>query len=273
MNGRIGAIVVALCLFVAVDLTAQDAWSFAFGGFGMLMNTYPGSDEYDVSVMPEVKIAYAKGPVTFGFSLIDGVGFTYANPEIHLLVSLNLFLGSERDSETYAVGFFRKDHSNRIARRLADTPTVSTIAYGELALGYMGPVGIFGATVEYHPTSYEGDSNEFYHGIVSSVYYLLPFPVTDRLMVTGKFAVDFMDARYAEAWYSLPEDTAELDAFRAEPGIKDVKLYLRLDYLLAKHVGVIVLASDTLLLGDAGRTPLTSERNQLMFGLCAVYKL
>lgn len=273
MNGRVGAIVATLCLSFAIDLTAQKAWSFAIGGVGMLMNTYPGSDEYDVSIMPEVKLSYTKGYFSFGLSLIDGVGVTYANPEIHLLTSLTFYLGSERDSETYTAGFIRKDHSARIARRLADTPTVSTIAYGEFALGYITPVGIFGASLEYHPTSYEGDSSEFYHGILSSAYYLLSFPVTDRLTVTGKFSVDFMDARYAEAWYSLPEDTVELDAFKAEPGIKDIKMYLRMDYLLAKHVGVIVLASDTLLLGDAGRTPLTAERNQLMVGLCAVFKL
>lgn len=142
---------VILILPLAFVFAEQEGWTFALGGGGLFMNTYAGSDEYCLAPVPEIKAAYSKGNYSFTASFLEGVGFTYLDMDRRLFGSLTLYPGNERDEETYASGFFRKDHSDRISRLLAGTATVTTFVYGELALGCISPLGIIGATAEYHP--------------------------------------------------------------------------------------------------------------------------
>jgi len=270
MKGNIvTAIVIAILILPLASAFAEQegGWTFALGGGALFMNTYAGSDEYLLAPIPEVKARYSKGNYTFSASFMEGLGFTYLDMDHRLFGSLTLYQGNKRDDETYAAGFFKKDHNDRIARLLAGTATVSTLVFGELALGLISPIGIIGTTVEYHPIRYENGSEDFYHGFLGSVFYLLPVPVTDRMMIIGRLAVDFMDDRYADAWYSLPEENSAARTFNADGGIKDFKSYLKIDYALSKHLGVAALALYSRLLCDAEKSPFTLAENQVTAGM------
>jgi outer membrane scaffolding protein for murein synthesis (MipA/OmpV family) len=133
-------------------------------------------------------------------------------------------------------------------------------------LGWISPVGILASALYYQPTLVSGDADELFHAFVPSIFWLAPVPVTDRLTVTCLASLDFMDRRYAAAWFSVEEPTAELAAFRARAGLRDVQLIVRAEYRLTERLAATLLAGNLYLLADAADSPYTRTPYRLKAG-------
>jgi outer membrane scaffolding protein for murein synthesis (MipA/OmpV family) len=140
-------------------------------------------------------------------------------------------------------------------------------------LGYMSQFGIFSVSLEYHPTTWEitGERDRTHDGFIFSLSCMKPVPVTDKLTVTTRLAVDLMDKNYAKAWYSVEKQTLALNAFEADAGVRDVELAVRVDYRFSAHISAAFLAQNSFLLTDAGDSPYTTSRYQLTSGLYGIY--
>jgi outer membrane scaffolding protein for murein synthesis (MipA/OmpV family) len=252
---------------------SEKPWEFSLGAGVYTSNAYYGSKEMYASPFPDIKVSYTKGNFSSSVSFLDGIGITYVNPENHFLAGININNGEERDSEEYTGLGVSKDHSDKVKKLLEGTPDVSTDIKTELMLGYMSKFGIFGVSLEYHPTTQKmpGKREQIYDGFISSLSYTKPVSVTNKLTVTTKLAVDLMDKNYAKAWYLVEKPTQALNAFEADAGLRDVQLAVRIDYKFSVHISATFLAQNSFLLMDAGDSPYTTARYQLTSGLYGIY--
>jgi hypothetical protein len=221
----------------------------------------------------DLKVSYTKGNFSSSASFLDGIGITYVNPENHFLAGVNINNGEERDSEEYTGLGVSKDHSDKVKELLEGTPDVSTDIKTELMLGYMSKFGIFGVSLEYHPTTQKmpGERDRTYDAFISSLSYTKPVSVTNKLTVTTMLAADLMDENYAKAWYSVEKPTQALNAFEADSGLRDVQLALTIDYKISAHISATFLAQNSFLLMDAGDSPYTTARYQLTACIYGLY--
>ncbi len=247
--------------------SAQDGWSLTLGAGVAQSAVYEGSRDYYLSPFPSVAVGYTTGELSFSASLLDGIGVTYMNGDRGILTSLSVNQGPERNSDGYDVLFRHADHTDETGRMLKDTPTVRSIVTTNLTLGFVTPVGLVGAGAGYQPTSAE----KTYHGFLGSLFYMLPVPVGERARITAIATLEAMDSQYAEAWYSLAEDTASLDAFEADAGLRATQLALEGGFQVTDQFGVSLLVGEVILLGDAARSPFTEERFQTSVMLQAFY--
>ncbi len=274
MKRVIIALAAASCLALTAANAQEEGWSFVLGGGAFLSNTYVGSEAYSPAAMPVAAAEYKKGGASLSASLLDGLGLSYFSMEKRLYGSLSANFGEERNRKTYSAGFLTADHGDRIAARLEGTADVSSSFYTELQLAYLSPVGLLGASAAYHPTEISGaDGKEtFRHGFLYSAFLLLPVPLTDKLSLTGFLGLGIMDASYAEAWHSVPESAANIAAFDAEWGLRDIQLFLQADYMFTRRLGLTFMAANQWLLGDAKDSPLTGAAYQLSAGLYTFLK-
>ena len=268
---RTWTLVAVLSLCVVLGAAAEDGWGLTLGGGAYVSNVYSGADEFFLSPLPVARASYKSGKVEVFASTLDGLGFLYVDMEGHLFASAGVNLGERRDSEEYDAIFVRMDHRADTARYLAGTPTAWNPAYGFGMLGWISPIGIFASALYYQPTLLSGDADELFHAFIPSLFYLAPVQVTEKFKLTTLLSLDFMDSRYAEAWYSVEEATGELEEFHAEAGLRGVQLILQAEYFLTEHVSVGALASNLYLLKDAADSPYTRSPYRLKAGLYLAY--
>jgi outer membrane scaffolding protein for murein synthesis (MipA/OmpV family) len=266
MNRTMLLLALAICC-VAPFATAEDGWDLTLGAGVAQSPVYEGSRDYYISPFPTVVVSYTTGDISFSASVLDGLGVTYMDGERGILASVSLSSGPERNSDGYDVLFRHADHSDETGRMLEDTPTVKSIVTTNLTLGVVTPVGLVGAGAGYLPTSAE----KTYHGFIGSLFYMLPVPIGERAQVTAIATLEAMDSQYADAWYSLAEDTDSLDAFDADAGLRATQLVVEGGFQVTDQFGVSLLVGEVILLGDAARSPFTEERFQTSVMLQALY--
>lgn len=264
---------ILMIIFPAQGVSSEKTWELSLGAGGYVSNVYYGSEEMYAAPFPDIMVSYTKGNFSSSVSFLEGIGITYMNPEHHFLAGINVNNGEERDSEEYSGLGVSKDHSDKVKRLLKGTPDVETTLKTELMLGYMSKFGIFSVSLEYHPITQEitGERDRTYDGFISSLSYMKPVSVTDKLTVTTLFAVDLMDKNYAKAWYSVEKPTQALNAFEADSGLRDVELAVRIDYKFSEHISATFLAQNSFLLMDAGDSPYTTAKYQLTSGIYGIY--
>jgi len=264
-----------LMIFIpAQALGADRIWELSLGAGGYISNVYYGSEEMYASPFPDIMVSYTKGNFSSSASFLDGIGITYMNPKQHFLAGIKMNKGEERNSEEYKGFGVSKAHSDKVKNLLKGTPDVSTNIKTELMLGCMSKLGIFGVSLEYHPITQEitGKSDRTYDGFISSLSYMKPVSATDELNVTPRLALNFMDKNYAKAWYSVEESTQSLNYFEAGAGLRDIELSVQVDYKFSSHFSAALLAQNSFLLMDAGDSPYTTARYQLMSGFYGIYR-
>ena len=265
-------IVAAALLFVAAfPALAEEPWSLAIGGGALAANTYSGAEEFFVSPLPFFRASYAARKTEFFASSIDGLGFNYVDRERRLFASGGVNLGEKRDSEQYSAIILSMDHRAETKRFLTGSPTAWNPASVFGMLGWISPFGILASALYYQPTLVTGETDELFHAFVPSVFWLAPLQLTDRLKFTCFASLDFMDRRYAAAWFSVEEPTGELEAFTAEAGLRDVQLIVSVTYAITERIAATLLAGNLYLLADAADSPYTQTPYRLKAGAYLSY--
>ena len=257
------ALLLALSLQPA-GAAEEDGWELSFGGGALGGSVYPGSSDLYVTPFPAVGVSYTQGSLSLGASLLEGLYASYFNEVSGIIGNALVSGGDSRDSDEYSAFFFKREHSSGTKDLLTGTGSVSTPVFGSLSLGSLTPIGIVMGTVAYHPTTVEGEGteSEFYNGFQFSAQYVIGAPLSERLTLMGVLSVGFMNSAYADAWYDLAEGTTQLESFDADGGIRDTGLVLELSYAVSDDLSVTALSANTLLLGDAAKSPFTDQRFQ-----------
>lgn len=253
----------------------ENGWDLMAGGGIYRDNVYPGSNDYYVVPIPMARVSYGRGDFSSYLSVLNGLGVSWLDEEAGLSISTSVRYGEERDSEQYSLLGIMKDHSDRTKRLLADTPTASAPAVYEATVEYQALRGVIGASISYYPTSLDyklaGQEDRDYHGLLSSLFYSIDGPVTDKLLFSAMVGVEYMNQGYADAWYTVRYPTAELGAFQADAGFRGANLSLQVTRMFSEKSGVSLLGAATFLVADAGRSPYTVERFQPSTLLFAFY--
>jgi hypothetical protein len=264
-----------LLVVMTASVAAEDGWSLRVGAGAAAAAVYEGSDEYAAAPVPSVDVGWTRGPVSIGAST-GGLGITCFQPDVGVLAGATVGLGQSRTRTLTATPLSPTTYSRRTERFLEDTPNVTGIAAADATLGYLTPVGIVAATVGYRPTLVEfttaGRSDELYHAFLYSIFYYIGAPITEKLSIDAIVLVDAMDDRYAEAWYSLPDDTARLDSYDASAGLRSVQFVLEGSFAITEHLGASLMIGNTYLLGDAANAPFTRERLQSAVVIASFYE-
>lgn len=189
----------------------------------------------------------------------------------HFFGSINLNGGNERNKEEYNVLGMSKDHTDDVKKLLEGSPTVKTRVRAKMMAGYLSRMGMFGVSLEHHPTTVRGETDRSYDGFIASLSYCKPFQVSEKLTITVMLDVSVMDQKYAEAWFSVKNPTQSLGAFDAAAGLRDLQLVLQIDYRISPHTGISFLNGNGLLLMDAGASPYTTSKYQMTSALYGFY--
>ncbi len=274
---HIKALIVGVIVVIAAQaLSAQDAgWTFTLSGGIAGENVYLGSDDYYLTPLPNFRASYAKGKFNGSFSLLDGLGLSYRIPSLGLLASLSVKSGGTRNAKEYTLIGFPVKHSAKTQKLLEGTPNLDTPLEGNIMLAYLSPVGLFGASLAYHPTKVEYNQanlkNETRQGYVYSLQYMIELPAAKRLTVSGLANVDFMDRNYADTWYSVDRETNSLNTFKANAGLHSSTVAVEIKYQLSKRINFSFLGASTILLEDARNSPFTIEPVQRTMMLQTLY--
>lgn len=264
---RILVLLVLIAGCLAPFASAEDGWDLTVGAGVVQSPVYEGAGDYYISPLPNVAVSYTAGTVSVSASILEGLGVTYMDEDRGILTSLSVSPGPERTSEGYDLLFRHVDHTTKTSRILEDTPAVKGIVTTNFTLGFITPVGLVGAGAGYLPTSAETT----YHGFLGSLFYMLPVPVGERIQVTAMATLEAMDSQYADAWYTLAEDTSSLDAFEADAGLRATQLAVEGSFRITEQFGVSLLVGEVILLGDAARSPYTEEQYQTSLMLQTFY--
>lgn len=261
-------LLILLAVPAAPCLAAEEGWDFSLGAGLLVAPVYEGSGDTCVSPLPRLSISYSTGSLSFSASLLDGLGISYLHGGSGILASLKVAPGPGRDSEGYSTLLTKAAHSDGTQRLLEGTPAARGVVSTDLTLGALTAVGLFGVTVGYRPTQV----GQTYHAFTGAVIYMIELNLTDRLSLSALASLEAMDARYAEAWYSLAEDTPALTAFDARAGLRAAQLAVEASAMISGRIGLSLLARELVLLGDAAESPYTEKRLQAAAVLQAFYE-
>lgn len=277
---RLAAVVLPVALAVSLPAdkaTAQaSSWDFTLDAALFAENVYVGSDEHYITPLPAFKATHSAGAYTYFLSLpLEGFGVSHVDEHSGLTSKLTMNFGGQRQAREYSVVGVGFEHSDRTRALLEGSPDVSTPVFVEAGLGYPTPVGILGAALGYHPTSIQQTGAEtdkdFRHGFVLTMQYLGFVPLSNKLSLSGIFNLELMDGNYADAWYGVDQETAELDRFDSGAGLRDVQLALYANYQISEEVSLSLYGNSMILLGDAANSPFTVSRHQQTFLLRTSY--
>ncbi len=265
---RIKIFLIAIPLFLATQpLLAQDAgWDFTVGVGIAGENVYVGSDHYYLMPLPNFKAEYAKGSFNYTVSILEGIGVTYMHQRWGLLAGVNVNVGESRNPKEYMVTGFKAEHNAKTQTLLEGTSDLNTPLTLDVSLAYLSPIGLFRASLAYHPTTVEYNeaslNDETRHGYIYSLQYMIGAQATDRLSISGLLGVDFMDRNYADTWFSVDQATSALDAFEAGGGLHSSTVGVEISYQISRRINVSLLGASTILLGDVRESPFTVETVQ-----------
>ena len=231
-------------------------WSFEFGGGALALPSFPGAASTKVIPLPWVDLHYKD---RFFLSPISGLGVNLvAVPGARLGVALLPDLG-------------RSASSNNRLRGWGDIGAGADLRLFGL-LQVIGPVAVLAGVRR----QLGGGNGTVVDGGLAGTLRLLP-----RLAVTATGTVTWANARYTQAYFGVDAEQSAtarsfgsvVPTFAPGAGLRDASLALSASFRLDHHWSVQSIARAEVLLGDAGRSPLTEQRVQLSFGGFLAYRL
>lgn len=264
-------------LFASQTLFAQETgWDFSLGGGIASENVYVGSNHIYVTPVPDFSASYTRGSFTYSLSLLEGLSVTYMSEHLGLIASVNANYGETRNPKEYRVLGVHVKHRAETRALLEGTSNLDTPTAFTATLAYPTPIGIFAATLTYHPTNVEYNradlKDETRHGYVYSLQYMIGVPASQRLTLSGLVSVDFMDRNYADTWFTVDQATNTLNSYSASAGLRSTLIGAELKYQVSEHINISLLGASTVLLGDARHSPFTVEKVQRTMMLQTVYR-
>jgi MipA family protein len=239
-----------------LDRPVPSDWSFAFGAGALALPSYAGASSTKILPLPWIDLRYKD---RFFLSPIAGLGLNLiASHEGRLGISVLPDLG-------------RSASSNDRLRGWGDIGAGADVKVsGELRV--FGPIGAFAGV-----RRQLGGGN----GTIVDSGLTGTLPLFRRLIVSATCTVTWANARYTRSYFGVDADQSAValsygsavPTFAAGAGLRDASLGLLAILRVDKHWSVQSLARSEVLLGDAGRSPLTERRMQLTFGGFVVYRL
>lgn len=272
----IGLVALAIPAAAQTQDGAKGEWELSVGAGVAGSPVYEGAREYYATPIPTVDVSWTRGSFSLSASILDGLGAMYVHEETGVIASASLNTGATRERDGYSLFVVPVDHSNSTEKLLEGTPDATGVLAADATLGYITPVGLVGATAGYRPTELDyprgAGTDDTLHGFVYQTFYMIPLPVTEWLEVSAIACLEMMDGRYADAWYSVETDTASLDEFAADAGLHRAQLVVDSTAMISERLGVSLLASGSVLLADAGRSPYTESEFQTSVVLTSFYR-
>ena len=231
-------------------------WSFELGAGALALPSFPGASSTKVIPLPWVDLHYKD---LFFLSPISGLGVNFvAVPGARLGVALLPDFGRSASDANRLRGW--GDIGRGADLRL----------FGQLRV--IGPVAVQASVRR----QLGGGNGTIVDGGLTGEVRLLP-----HLIVTATGLVTWANARYTQAYFGV--DAAQsatalsfnnvVPTFAAGAGLRDASLALSANLRLDDHWSLQSIFKTEVLLGDAGRSPLTEQRLQWTVGGFIAYRL
>lgn len=263
------AILVPTCAFAAdyivtpdvvIETPVQSRWGLTVGGFAGFAPAYEGSDKYKFVGYPLIIPKYygdSYDPMAAPRVTVKGID----DVRLSLLRFGALDLGP-------VVGYnFGRDEDD--ASRLGGLGDIDGgLNVGAFAALRFAPFFVDGAYVQQVTGDDVGHTLRFGAGWEDKI--------TDRLtgrayLSTAYASADYMDAHFSVTPAQAATSSANLAAFDAGSGFKNVSLEIGADYKLTDRWSMNSTLGYSRLLGDAADSPVTATANQFSGGLGLTY--
>ena len=224
---------------------APNEWTVSVGAGAIAAPTYPGSGSLRTIPVPMVEARY--GNRLFFSPLGSGVNLV-ATPRLRFGVSVAPDLGRSADAAR-AIG------------QIGPAAEAKLFA----AVG-AGPIQLL-ADVRHQLGGADGTLID--GGVLASA------PALPGVFVTASAMLTWADARYMRSYFATAGGLALTDTRPFTPGAgpRDASVSLMAFHRFDEHWGAQALARASLLLGDAGASPVTEQRLQPVVGGFVSYKI
>lgn len=258
--------VVAVCVLFfstagyAFGPPPDKGFSFSLGPGGGYAPEYMGSDSNKSEILPYVELAYTHDWIRPFVSVADGAGLKVFSSGTGLFASGGIDWGESRK---------RGDDC-----RLEGTGTIDNLFKYFVKTGIETEPFDFIICVNYFRVETEyahKERNKKYNAFLFSPRLITGYPVLENLIFQLETGLSVMNSSFAEAYHSVRFDTDYHKEYRASAGLHDAYTEMTIVFMPVDVVSVIVQGRYTRLLGDAGRSPLTDQKNMFEGKLFAAY--
>ncbi len=208
---------------------------------------YRGAKEFQFTVLPLLDVEW-RGKAFF--STQRGIGYNLLSAR-NYSIGPRLTIDPGRDSS--------------INSRLAGVPDVDVgFEPGLFSEFFLGPWRLRADVRQGVLSGHEGFLGS------ADVSYGGRFTEATSLIVGGD--VHWTDGSYAEAYFNVPAAAARLPAFDADSGFRDIGGHASLIYEFSRRYYLSLEGRLSLLLGDAGDSPVSDDNLQLFLGVVIGYR-
>ena len=247
---------------------ADDGWSLSIGGGALFSPTYEGDDDYRLSLLPNIEIAYSD---RFFASVQNGVGYNVINREQFRAgpIARIVFSRDADGSQPFAIA------GDRTTDLIGLGDVATTIELGGFVEADLGPLT---ASLEARQAvnghdGFVAEAGLRYGGQV--------FAFGPPIIYSFGPRVTFVDGNYNDAYFSVTPTqslASGLPVFDADGGVHSVGAGATLILPLTRDDkwSAVMIAGYDRLTGDSGDAPLVrlrGSRNQAAVGLFLTYKL
>lgn len=226
-------------------------WDVTVGGGALVLPEYEGSDEYEVLPVPYVDASYKE---ILTFNPFEGLRY-------NVFREGGLTLGPGLGFD-----FGREDDEGDRLRGMGDIdPTIE----GQFFVNY--EFGKSSAEITFAQDLFEGHEG---YTVEAELGHAFVFPST-YAFVRPSISTTYASDNYMESYFGVSQAQSQRSgnaAHNADAGFKDVSLNLFASMPITEKWSVNGLAGYSRLIGDAGDSPITESRNQLMGGGFVSYK-
>jgi outer membrane protein len=234
----------------------SDKWKFIVGGGVLNGPRYPGS-RYDFTRgLPLVSASYGR----FFIGAVPGAG-TPAGAGAYLLHTEHWAIGVDVGGDTRKP---RRASDDPILRGWGDIPgTARAGVFASYTKDWLSVRGSISDAVAHH------------EGVLASLAVEAKYHATQRLTLSIGPEVTWANNQYSQTFFGISPAQSEIAGiapYRAKSGINTLAGSAGAAYMLTDHWSLGAHVSYGKLQGDAADSPVTTDKNQRMFGGFVMYR-
>lgn len=237
-------------LLFGAAAAADFEWRASVGAMGLVAPRYAGSDSYEPYYLPMVNLEY--GP--FFMSTMQGAGvFIPVSESRTLIFAPAIRWRIRRDlGESWGTAEYIKN--------IRPTATLNTILRFEpIILNFRITEGLI-------------DDNK---GAMFNLGVTWRDSITESLHLTLYSTAIYGSRQYNQTYFGITEHENAMfgyDVYMPSAGMKSFDTGAVVQYLLTEKISIDFMFEYLRLVGPAAKSPITRDRNQLLFGFGATYR-